>query len=482
MIYPMYIDGEWYSGSESGRREVVSPVTGERLGYIPMGTREDADRAVQAAHRASKTLARMTVFERAELCMRIADKIEKNKEKLAHLLTMEHGKPYADALGEVAGATASSFREAAEQIKWMNDTIIPLRDPNKRAYTYRKPRGVYGIISPWNFPLGNACVYYLAPGIAAGNAIVWVPAPSSAAVASEFVRCLEEAGLPKGTLNLVIGEGPVIGDAVVVHELTSAIGFTGSTPTGNTIASRAKAKPCLLELGGNGPSIVLEDADLEQTAEALVRSSFANSGQVCTSTERVLVHEAVADRLLKMIIEKTKQVNLGDPFDSSTTMGPVHNRQVADKVLSQTKDAVAKGAKLIAGGKVQEGRPTDLYLEPTILDHVTTDALINMEETFGPVLPILRFKDEAELPELIASSPFRLSAAIFSRNVDKAMMMAEQLEFGFINVNEGGSYWDTMIPAGGASGSASGTGRSGGKWSIEEMSELRTVVVHFTGV
>ncbi|MBB6635647.1 aldehyde dehydrogenase family protein [Cohnella thailandensis] len=482
MIYPMLIDGEWYTGSESALKDVINPATGEVLGQIPLGTREDAGRAVEAAHRASKQLARMTVFERAELCVRIADAVERNQEKLARLLAMENGKTYSDALGEVKGAVAGSFREAAEQIKWMNDAIIPLRDRNMRSYTYRKPRGVYGIISPWNFPLGNPSVYYLAPGLAAGNALVWVPALTSAAVASEFMRVLEEAELPKGALNLVIGEGPVVGDAVVVHERTNAIGFTGSTPTGNTIAARAKGKPCLLELGGNGPTIVLEDADLDLAAAALVRASFANAGQVCTSTERVLVHDGIADRLVSKIAELTAEVKLGDPFDGATTMGPVHTSQVADKVLSQTKDAIAKGAKLIAGGKAQEGRPTGQYIEPTILDHVTVDADINVEETFGPVLPILRFNDESELPALIASSPFRLAAAIFSKNIDKAMMMAEQMDFGYININEGSNYWDTMIPAGGASGSASGVGRSGGKWSIEEMTELRTVNVRFSGV
>ena len=479
MLYPMHIDGEryWESGET---RDVVSPATGETIGRIPLGTREDADRAVRAARRASKLLARMTVFERAELCFRIADTILKNKEKLARLLTLEQGKPLRESLGEVESC-AGNFREAGEQVKWMDSRIIPLRDPRKRAFVYRKPRGVYGVITPWNFPLGNASAYYLGPGLAAGNAIVWVPAPSTAAVASEFMQCLEEADLPKGALNLVIGEGPVVGDAVVVHKWTDAIGFTGSTPTGRTIASRAKAKPCLLELGGNGPSIVLADADLEMAADALARGAFSNAGQICTSTERVLVHESVADRLVELLVERAGRVRLGDPFDEATTMGPVHNRQTADKVLEQTRDAIARGAKLITGGKVQEGRPTRLYIEPTILDRVPVEALINTDETFGPVLPVLRFRDEAELPELIESSPYRLTAAIFSRDINKAIKMAEDLNFGIVNVNEGSSFWDTMIPAGGTAGSASGIGRSGGKWSIEEMSDVRTVVIHFTG-
>jgi succinate-semialdehyde dehydrogenase/glutarate-semialdehyde dehydrogenase len=479
MLYPMHIDGERYAGNGQ-TRDVVSPVTGEVIGQIPLGMVEDVDRAVRAAQRASKILARMTVFERAELCNNIADVIQKHSDKLARLLTLEQGKPLRDALAEVNGCV-SSFREAGEQIKWMDSKIIPLRDPRKRAYVYRKPRGVYGVITPWNFPIGNASSYYLGPGLAAGNAIVWVPAPSTSAVASEFMQVLEQSDLPKGAVNLVIGEGRVVGDAVVVHEGVNAIGFTGSTPTGNVIASRAKAKPCLLELGGNGPSIVLADADVERTAEALARGAFANAGQICTSTERVLVHESVADRLVERLVEHAKNVVLGDPFDEATTMGPVHNQATADKVLEQTKDAVAKGARLICGGKAQEGRPTGLYIEPTILDDVSADALMNTEETFGPVLPIIRFKDECELEDLIASSPYRLTAAVFSKDLNKAMMLAEELNFGIVNINEASNFWDTMIPAGGTAGSATGVGRSGGKWSIEEMSEIRTVVVHFTG-
>lgn len=481
MNYPMYIDGEWRFREGAEFKDVISPGSGEVIGRIPMGTKDDVDRAVRAAHRESFALASMTVFERAELCMRIADAIEGRKEELARLLSQEHGKPYStEGLGEVSACIAS-FREAAEQIKWMNSEIIPLRDPNKRAYAYRRPRGVYAVITPWNFPIGCASGYYLAPGLAAGNTIVWIPAPSAAATASAFMRCIEEAGVPKGAINLVIGEGAVVGDAAVVHELTCGIGFTGSTPVGQTIASRAKAKPCLLELGGNGPSIVLEDADLELTADALIRGSFANAGQICTSTERVLVHEAVAEPLAAILKDKMQSIVLGDPLNPATTMGPVHNQGIADKLIAQLQDATARGAKVLAGGRIREGSPTGLYVEPTLVDHVPLEALLNIEETFGPVLPLVRFAKQADLPDAVASSPYRLSAAIFSRNLDKALTMAEQLRFGFVHVNEAGNYWETQIPAGGTSGSPSGHGRSGGKWSIEEMSEIRTVIITLSG-
>nr|WP_309099992.1 aldehyde dehydrogenase family protein [Fredinandcohnia onubensis] len=479
MKFPMYIDGEWYKGD--GRfRDVISPSSGEIIGQIPLGTYSDVDRAVHAANRKTKNMEEMTVFERAEILNQIADNVEKRKESLAELLSREHGKPYhTEAIGEI-GAVITAFREAAEQIKWMNSEIIPTRDRNKRAFAYRRPRGVYGVITPWNFPLGCAASYYLAPGLAAGNTIVWVPAPSASAVASEFMKCIEESGLPSGALNLVTGEGPLVGDALVVHPLTSAIGFTGSTPTGQKIACRAGAKPCLLEMGGNGPTIVLEDADIERTATALINGSFSNAGQICTSTERVLVHEAIADKLASALIEKVKDVVLGDPFDETTTMGPVHNVIVANTVRTQVEDAISKGAKVLTSHNDTKW-PTALYVEPIIIDHVSREAKINTDETFGPVIPLIRFKDESEIPELIETSPFRLSSAVFTKNTEKGLRLAESLKFGFVHINEAGNYWETQIPAGGTSGSASGIGRSGGKASIEEMSEVCTVILSLTG-
>ena len=481
MIFPMFIDGQWHTGDQNNLKDVTSPATGEVLGQIPFGVSEDVDRAVRAARRASKSLERMTVFERAELCQRIANAIEVNRDRLAKLLSLEHGKPlYTEAYGEVDSCVAA-FREASEQIKWMDSKIIPTRDPNKRALAFRRPRGVYGIITPWNFPIGCACVYYLAPGLAAGNSIVWVPSPSTSAIASELMRCIASVEFPDGAINLVIGEGSVVGDALVIHELTDAIGFTGSTQTGRIIASRAGAKPCLLELGGNGPTIVLDDADIELAAEAIARGSFSNAGQICTSTERVLVHKSVADRLAEALQAHANNIRLGDPLDPSTTMGPVHNESIAKKVMDHLEDAVYKGAKILTGGKIQSNRPTNLYLEPTVVDYVAETAKLNTDETFGPVAPLIRFANIDDLHRLVASSPYRLSAAVFSRDVERALLLAESLKFGFVNINEAGNYWETQIPAGGTSGSWSGYGRTGGKWSIEEMSEICTVVLNLPG-
>jgi acyl-CoA reductase-like NAD-dependent aldehyde dehydrogenase len=475
MTYPMYIDGRW-DGGFGATKDVVNPATGKVIGQIVMGTPEDVHRAVLAAQRVRKQLYDMTVFERAEMLVRIADAIDSHHEEIAKLLSEEHGKPYREALGEISGS-ALAFRECAEQIKWMDSVIVPLRERNRRCLVFHKPKGVFGIITPWNYPISSAVVYYIAPGLAAGCPIIWKPATSTAAVCSAFMKCIEDAKVPAGFVSMVIGSGPVVGDALAMHPLVVGIGFTGSTETGHRICARA-AKFTMMELGGNGPSIVLKDADLELAAEKLMRGSFTNAGQICTSTERVLVDDSVADRLVEIMFSKMSDYVLGDPFDPKTTMGPMHLMDTVGIVLTHIEDAIQKGAKVVTGGGRQPGSPTEHYIEPTILDHVSPDTLLNIEETFGPVLPLIRFKNESEIPALVEKSPYRLFGSIFTKDLDKALMMADQYNFGSMNINEGSNSWDTMIPAGGGAGSASGHGRSGGKYSIKEFLEERVVLLN----
>lgn len=476
MLFQMYIDGKWYEG-KGERRDVVNPATGEVIGQLAMGDAGDVDAAVAAAKRAQKALENMSVFERAEMLYRISDAMYNRKDELAKLLSQEQGKPLSEAAGEIGGS-ANVFRECADQIKWMDSTIIPARETNRLCMVFMKPVGVFGIITPWNFPVGTPCMYYLAPGLAAGCPMVWNPATSTAAVASALMKCFEDAGVPAGFLSLVIGKGSVVGDALSVHPDVAGIGFTGSTETGNTICGRARAKHTLMELGGNGPCIVLKDADLNLAADKLMGGSFTNAGQICTSTERVLVDETVADELVKLMMARMNRYVLGDPLDPKTTVGPMHAQDTIAIVHEHIADAVAKGAKIVAGGKKQDNRPTNNYIEPTIIDYVPRDALLNVEETFGPVLPLIRFKSEEEIPGLIECSPYRLFGAIFSRDIDKAITMAQSYNFGCVNINDGSNFWDTMLPAGGGGGGASGHGRSGGKYSINDFSEPRAVNVN----
>lgn len=472
----MYIGGKWYDG-KGERRDVINPATGSVLGQLAMGDAGDVDDAVAAAKCAQKILADMSVFERAKMLYRISDAIYARQNELAQLLTAEQGKPLAEAMGEISGS-ANVFRECADQIKWMDSAIIPARETNRLCMVFMKPVGVFGIITPWNFPVGTPCMYYLAPGLAAGCPMIWNPATSTAAIASLLMKCFEEAEVPAGFLSLVIGKGSVVGDSLSIHPDIAGIGFTGSTETGNIICGRARAKHTLMELGGNGPCIVLRDADLSLAADKLMAGSFTNAGQICTSTERVLVDEAVADELAQLMLARMGRFVLGDPLDPKTTVGPMHAADTIAIVHEHIAEAVRKGAKVLTGGKRQENRPTPNYIEPTIIDHVSSDSLLNKEETFGPVLPLIRFNNEDEIPALIKCSPYRLFGAIFSRDIDKAITMAQQYNFGCVNINDGSHFWDTMLPAGGGGGGASGHGRSGGKYSINDFSEPRAINVN----
>ncbi|TDC44402.1 aldehyde dehydrogenase [Actinomadura sp. KC345] len=475
--FPMYVGGAAYT-PDRPTREVRGPGDGAVVGHVLMGTAEDVDRAVTAARAAAPAHRRTPVFERAELCRRLADAVAAEKEDLAARLAAEHGKPFhTEARGEI-DAVVTAFRDAADHVVSLRSESIAVRDPAKRVLVQRRPRGVYSVITPWNFPIGVASIYYLGPGIATGNTLVWTPAPSVAGIASRLTAVLHEAGLPDGVLNLVTGEGPVVGNAAITHPGVNAVGFTGSTATGYLIAEAAGGrKPVQLELGGNGPSIVLPDADLDLAAAAIANGSFSNAGQICTSTERVLAHASVATELAERVAAHARDVVLGDPFSDSTTMGPLHTADLAKRVCAQIDEAAAGGGRILAGGGRQAGAPTEHYVEATVVDTVPHGCDLDVAETFGPVTPVVHWNTVEELHALVAASEFGLSGAIFSRDVGRAFALAEELPCGIVNLNEASSYWEPNIPAGGAAGTGSGYGRTGGPWSVEEMTEQQAIVL-----
>ncbi|MDW6025091.1 aldehyde dehydrogenase family protein [Mesorhizobium sp. BAC0120] len=474
------IGAEWEAGRTGKFLKIDSPSSGQSLGYIALSTRADIGRAVAAAEAARAKFGKMGVFERAALCMKIADEIDRRTEELARLLCLEQGKPFhSEAKAEVGGA-ALGFRNAAEQMKWLETAAFPVADANKRAFSFLQPKGVFAIITPWNFPLGLPCMYYLGPAVATGNTVVWVPAPTTSLIAVALMECLIEAGLPDGVINLVLGDGVEVGDEAVVHPGTHAIGFTGSSATGATIARRGAGKPLLLEMGGNGPTIVLPDADVEMAAAQIGAGCFRNAGQICTATERILVHKSVHDRFVEGLVNAAGKVRMGDPFDPATTMGPINNAVALDKMLSHMEDAVARKADVVMGGKVATGLPTNLYFEPTVVTGLAPESLLNTEESFGPVAPVLTFETDEEALELAASSPYGLSAAVFTNTIRKAFFFTERLRVGIVNVNEMSCYWEPHIPAGGAAGTQSGLGRTGGRHTLMEMCDLKTMTIDIT--
>ncbi len=472
----MFIGGRWVESQAGHMMPITSPVTGEPIATVPRGTRDDADRAVRAAREAAPGFARLTAFDRSRLCHRIADEIERRREPLAHHLTLEQGKPYhAEALGEV-DTTARMFRMAAEDITRLETAVIPSADSAKRILTIRQPRGTYGVITPWNFPYAIPAEY-LSAGVAAGNTIVWVPAPTTAGCAARLMECLIEAGVPPGVVNLVTGEGAEVGDEIAGHPGIDAIGFTGSSPTGLAVSRRAAGKPQLLELGGNSPTIVLEDADIEQAARRAGRGAFRNAGQICDSTERIIVHNRVHDRFMEELQVIAGEFRLGDPRETGTTLGPLNNERPARQMDRHLDDAVKKGARVITGGGPREGFPTRLYYPATVVDDVRPEMLFNLEETFAPVAPVLTVDDADEAVAVANSAPSMLVASIFTRDLRRAFHIAEGLQAGIVNINESSAYWQPHTPFGGASGKLSGVGRLGGKYTLLEMTQLKTLVV-----
>jgi acyl-CoA reductase-like NAD-dependent aldehyde dehydrogenase len=470
----MYIGGEWIDSASGETFDRISPVTGEVLARLPRANREDAQAAIDAANRARSHMASMPVFERAALCHAIADVLESKRKSMGEELSLEQGKPYREACDEILFA-AELYRDAAENIKRLETSIVPSVDPNKRILTIRQPHGVVAIITPWNFPIGIPSEY-LSAALAAGNTVVWKPAPTSSIIAIRLVECFLEAGVPEGSVNLLFGEAEV-GDEMVANPDTHAVGLTGSSMVGNAVAQRAGAKPLLLELGGNGPTIILDDADLERAIEGTAFGCYHNAGQICQSSERILTHNKIHDAVLEGLVEKTRSIRLGHPLDETTTMGPLNNEGVAKKMDEHLADAVQKGATVVTGGRRAEGFPTALYYEPTVVDGVPPESLLNREETFGPVAPIISTEDLDEAIAVANSCGLGLCCSVYTSNVSKAFYCAEQLECGVVNVNESAAYWDGRIPFGGYSGKGSGVGRLGGKETILSMTQLKSMVM-----
>ncbi len=467
-----FIGGEWVTARET--MKAINPATGEAIASLPKSSAEEVNQAVAAA-KAARSWAQVPVFQRAALCVAIASAIDANRDRLARTLSHEQGKILKEATGEVTKA-ADGFRLASELVKQMGGSTLPTEDPTKLAMTIRQARGVYGVITPWNFPV-NIPVEYLAPGIATGNTIVWVPAPTTSLVAAELMAVIAEAGLPKGVVNLVIGEGATAGDAVVTHPDVVAIGFTGSAATGRRIAERGAGKPLLLELGGNGPVIIFADADLELAADAAAGGAFFNAGQVCAATGRVLAEASIADKLGDMLVERAKKHVLGDPFHQGTTMGPLNNAKVAAKVKEHVDDAVAQGARAAAGGKARPDLGGQFYFEPTILTGVTPQMRVAHEETFGPVVPVIPFKDANEALSIALDTDYGLSVGIFTRDIARGIEIAKAIPAGIVNINAGSTYWEIHLPFGGGSGTKSGIGRLGGMHTLEAMTELKMITI-----
>ncbi len=471
-----FISGAW-ENAEAESFEVINPATKEVLAALPKSSRETARRAIDAAVAAQSSWARTSVWERANLCAALGKAIEARASELARVLSMEQGKPIAEAEGEV-GAAAHGFHMAAEMVRYATGEFVGGATEGRQVITRRFPRGVYAVITPWNYPV-NIPIEYIAPGLATGNTIVWTPAPTTSLVAVALMRILADAGMPAGILNLVLGEGAVVGDEIVSSPKTNAIGFTGSTATGHRIAVQGAGKPMVLELGGNGPLIVRRDADLRRAAEAAAFGAFSNCGQICAATGRVLADAEIAEALAKEIVGIAEGQRVGNPMHQGITMGPLNNANVARKVAEHVENAIENGAKCLTGGRSMPELGSDLFYAPTVLSNVAPWMKIAREETFGPVVPIIALSGDDEILRVANDTEYGLSMAIFTSDIERGLAMSSELSAGIVNINESTVYWETHMAFGGSSGTKSGLGRIGGRHAIEAMSEVRSVSIPF---
>jgi acyl-CoA reductase-like NAD-dependent aldehyde dehydrogenase len=462
-----FIGGEWVEARGERAREVVSPVTGETLAEAPDASAEEVARAARAAREAQPRWAALSAWERAEVCHAVADLLEERKEELARQLSLEQGKPYrSEAIPDIE-ETAENFRVAAEDVKRLETAVIPSQDANKRILTFREPNGVYACITPWNFPT-----------IAAGNAVVAKPSEWTPISMANLVQTMADAGLPGGVVNLVYGAGEV-GERLVTDPGVDCVAFVGSHQTAERIVRSAGLRRTLIEASGNGPVIVCADADLRRAAKGAVFGGFYCSGQVCCATERVLVDRSVHDDFLRAVVEEARSWKLGDPFEEETLVGPMNNEPTAAKMDRHLEDAVKKGASVVLGGGREEGRPTSLYYRPTVVDNVGTDTLINRDETFGPIVPLIPVSGDEEALAVANDSHLGLQAAVYTSSLTRAFAYLRTRRVGTVVINDSTDYWEALEPFGGAAGTRTGWGRVGGRYSLLEMTDLKTVVLDF---
>jgi succinate-semialdehyde dehydrogenase/glutarate-semialdehyde dehydrogenase len=472
----LYIAGEWTEGTGEDAYALHSPVTGEHIADIPVASRADIDRAVAAAREAQEEYRHWSAIERADLNHRIAAAIEPMVEEIARIQTLEQGKPYhEESLADIEEAN-SYFTEAAEDAKRLMGSVIPTSERHTRMFTFRRPVGVWAAITPWNFPV-TIPLEYLGPGLATGNAVIVKPPLHTSWALLELTRAFDAAGVPKGLVSIIPGEGD-IGEALVTHDGVDAIGFTGSSATGKRIISQMGIKRSIMEMSGNGPTIVTADANVAAAASAAVYGTYYNAGQVCCATERVIVVDDVHDEFVEQSLQAAKDVRLGDPFTEGINMGPLNNEPTAAKMDRHIADAKGRGAEVLMGGGRATGFATDLYYEFTMIDNVPEDAEVSREESFGPVLPVLRAGSDEEAVAVANRSRLGLQAAVFTSSLERAFWYTDRIRAGTVVVNDSTDFWETFQPFGGAAGTDTGWGRG----KVDEFTDLQTMVINLANV
>ncbi|CAN6960263.1 MULTISPECIES: NAD-dependent succinate-semialdehyde dehydrogenase [unclassified Psychrobacter] len=458
-----FIKDGWQGASDGATIDVTNPFNGEVIGTVPSLTKQDVDEAVAYSHKAQVSWAEKTAKERAELLQKWADLIDENKEDLAILMTAEQGKPLTESRGEI-GYANSFIRWFAEEGKRVYGDVIPANQSQLRHVVLKQPVGVCAAITPWNFPAAMI-TRKAAPALASGCSIIIKPATETPFSALALGVLAEQAGIPAGVIQVVTGKSSVIGEILTGDARIQKLSFTGSTEVGRTLMAQCAPtiKKLSLELGGNAPFIVFDDADLEKAADGLIASKFRNAGQTCVCANRVYVQASIKDKFLDIFVKKVEALNVGNGMDEGVNIGPLINEKGLEKVQALLKDALDKGAHLVTGGDKNDASP--LSFNPTVITDISTDMDIAAEEIFGPIATIFVFDDEAEAIRQANDTIYGLAAYFYSGSYARSWRVTEGLEYGIIGHNTG-LISTEVAPFGGVK--QSGFGREGSKYGIEE--------------
>lgn len=466
----MLINGKLIEKPE--KIEIRNPFNNEVIDTVPQGNHEDVQNALIAANRAKKSLNDLSSREISESLYGIHEELSKNSKSLAKLITLDCGKPIKDSIEEV-NRSIQTILLSAEESKRIYGETIPMDacagGENVIGFTMRLPLGVVAAITPFNYPL-NLAIHKVAPAIAAKNSVILKPSMKAPLTALKMAEIMDFY-LPDGALNAVTGHGRTIGDEIVTSPVVNKISFTGSVEIGKHISKQVGMKKLTLELGGNDPLIVLEDADINKAVEAAVRGSYLNAGQVCIGVKRVILDNKIADEFIQKFLNNTKKLVTGDPMDPETDVGPLINKGAAIEVENRVNESVNDGAELLCGGK----REGTLYM-PTILDNVDSKMKIVKYETFGPVSPIIRINGIDEAIKVANNTKYGLQAGIFTNNINNAMKAVKEIEAGGVIVNKASTYRMDNMPFGGCK--MSGLGKEGIKYAIEDMTKTKIAVIN----
>jgi len=473
--YKMYINGEWVNSETGETFTKINPANLEKVGDFQKGSEKDVKKAVNVAEDAFDKWSEMPAPKRGEILFKAGQLLKENKEELARIITQEMGKVLLEARGDVQEAIDMAFYMAGEGRRLFGRTTTSeLRE--KFAMAVRRPLGICGLITPWNFPIAIPS-WKLMPALICGNTIVLKPSSDTPLCAIKLTEILEKAGVPKGVVNLVTGSGEDVGMSIVRNDRVRSISFTGHRDTGSKILKEAGIKKVSLELGGKNPIIIMDDADLSLALDGVIWGGYGTTGQRCTAASRVIIHEKIKGKFEKMLVNRIKKLKLGNGLDKKTDVGPLVNKNAQEKSKNYVEIGLKEGCRLLVGGHIPEMK--GFFFEPTLFTNCSMDMRIAKEEIFGPIVSIISTKNLEEAIELANSVEYGLSSSIYTNNIRNAFKAIEKLDAGLTYVNASTIGSEVHLPFGGIK--HTGNAREAGWTAIEEFSDLKTVYIDYSG-